>query len=144
MAVKKYAGIILFDKSNKTVFLQRRSIVVKNPEMWSFTGGKVEKGETYLEAAIREFKEEVGVSIKNPEVLKLFFYLRKKNSRVAIYYGYVSDPDKFKKAVKLNELEASAVAFLTWNDIERYRKRGFISDRDYPIFLKMKTEGYVA
>jgi len=55
---------------------------------WSVPKGKLENNETFLEAAIREIKEEVGITI-NPNIIKddarIFNYTSKK--------GYI-----FKKA----------------------------------------------
>jgi 8-oxo-dGTP pyrophosphatase MutT (NUDIX family) len=58
----KGAGISLFyvDEINKvSVFLGKRT---RNPGKgkWSFPGGKVEKGESFYDGAVREFKEETG------------------------------------------------------------------------------------
>lgn len=38
---------------------------------WCLPGGKMEWGETFEEGAIREVKEETGISIKNPEVISV-------------------------------------------------------------------------
>ena len=41
----------------------------RTPGLWAFPGGKVEKGETSEQAAIREIKEEVGLDIRLTERL---------------------------------------------------------------------------
>ncbi|AFS79053.1 NUDIX hydrolase domain-containing protein [Gottschalkia acidurici 9a] len=51
-------AIIIFDK-NKKVLLQKRADV----ELWGIPSGHVEIGESVMEAAIREVKEETGLSI---------------------------------------------------------------------------------
>lgn len=40
---------------------------IKNEGYYDIPGGKIEKGETKEQAAVREFKEETGIDIKNPE-----------------------------------------------------------------------------
>lgn len=50
-------GIILKDNQ---ILLQRR----KDNNKWGFPGGLLELNETYLDAAIREIKEETGLNVK--------------------------------------------------------------------------------
>lgn len=38
---------------------------------WSLPGGKLDWGETFEEGAIREVKEETGITIKNPKVVSV-------------------------------------------------------------------------
>lgn len=54
------AGILFVDPRRHLVFLTLRSDEVAQPGFWGIPGGKVESGETPLEAAIRETREEVG------------------------------------------------------------------------------------
>ncbi|MDO4550339.1 MAG: NUDIX domain-containing protein [Planctomycetia bacterium] len=42
----------------------RRSATVIEPLKWCFPGGGIEEGETQEEALMREFQEELGISIK--------------------------------------------------------------------------------
>ncbi len=58
------AGTIIINKEGK-VLLQQRTDNLK----WGFPGGSLELGESFEEAAIREAKEEVGLTLKT---LKLF------------------------------------------------------------------------
>ena len=59
MGTEKSAGIVLFrNDSNKTEFL-----LLNYPQgHWEFIKGKVEKNETTHETALRETKEETGIS----------------------------------------------------------------------------------
>jgi len=43
-----------------------RKGITKFGEEWTFFGGKIEEGETALEAAIREIDEELGYILDNP------------------------------------------------------------------------------
>ncbi|MEO6052458.1 MAG: 16S rRNA (adenine(1518)-N(6)/adenine(1519)-N(6))-dimethyltransferase RsmA [Chthoniobacterales bacterium] len=62
---------ILIFNSLGELFLQKRTLWKdKNPGKWdSSTAGHVDAGENYLEAAVREIREELGVEIP-PETLK--------------------------------------------------------------------------
>lgn len=55
----------LLIKDNKILLaLKKRGFGVGK---WNGTGGKVEAGEQIVDAAVREVREEIGVSILNPE-----------------------------------------------------------------------------
>jgi mutator protein MutT len=54
-----------------TVLLAKRSLQRKAyPGLWSFPGGHVEKGETLVEALIRELQEEIGITPTDYSVLR--------------------------------------------------------------------------
>ena len=50
--------------SRGEILIQKRNENLKrNPGKWAFTGGVVDSGETSVEGAIRESKEELGIDI---------------------------------------------------------------------------------
>jgi 8-oxo-dGTP pyrophosphatase MutT (NUDIX family) len=57
--MKPGAGLMIF-RHDGYVFLIRRSKAVNHPGEWDLPGGGVEPGETPLDAAKREAKEEAG------------------------------------------------------------------------------------
>lgn len=59
---KKGAGIFFTD--GKSVLLLKRSEKGDNAGTWGLPGGKVEDGETNIDGALREIREECGVSAK--------------------------------------------------------------------------------
>lgn len=74
-----HGGAVLLFRNDKTLLMQHRD---NNPEIkyadyWGYPGGHVEKGEGYMDAAIRELTEETDYI---PE--KVFFLLEEK------YKGY--------------------------------------------------------
>lgn len=54
------AGIIL-NKDGNEIFITQRLAKSHKGGFWEFAGGKVEQGESALEATIRELHEEVGI-----------------------------------------------------------------------------------
>jgi len=54
------AGLLIFRPMDGKVLMTRRSASESSPGYWDFSGGSVEEGETELEAAIREGREELG------------------------------------------------------------------------------------
>ncbi len=71
--IHRIVRIFLFDSSGK-LLIQKRSPYVSLPNKWDQSAaGHVDEGEGYYSAALRELKEEVGVSdIKLQQVAKLY------------------------------------------------------------------------
>lgn len=65
MKPAQYVNGFLFDPTLRHVVLMRKNKPVQQEGLLNGIGGKIEKGETPLEAMIREFKEETGMSVKN-------------------------------------------------------------------------------
>lgn len=64
--VAEFCCGFMFDLSNKfVVLIKRRESRKYKPGCWNGVGGKVEDGETPLQAMRREFKEEAGLDIKD-------------------------------------------------------------------------------
>lgn len=57
------AVILAFRKGNKVLLLHRQNTNWMNNH-WGVVGGKVEKGESAIKAAMREAKEEVGAEVQ--------------------------------------------------------------------------------
>ncbi len=78
-------GVVIVNDKNE-ILLQKRSNLKKiNPGKWGICGGKVDLGETPLEAAIRETFEEIGISL-NMDELKLLSIFNGKNVYFTTYY----------------------------------------------------------
>jgi len=54
------AGLIILRPRDGKILLTRRAAGESSPGYWDFAGGSVEAGETHLQAAIREGREELG------------------------------------------------------------------------------------
>lgn len=61
---EKFAACCFVVRNDKILCVSRRN----NAEMFGLPGGKLEKGENFLDACIRETKEETGLTIINPEI----------------------------------------------------------------------------
>lgn len=49
---------------------------------WSAPGGKMEQGESIKDSVVREFREETGIYLKNPNVKGIFTFLIKEGETV--------------------------------------------------------------
>ena len=59
---RKCVGIVLCNKENKVLWCERKDA----PGQWQFPQGGIDDGETFIEAAKRELKEETSVvSVEN-------------------------------------------------------------------------------
>ena len=68
MALVTVAVGILIDGVGR-VLVTRRAPDAQQGGLWEFPGGKVEAGETLLEALARELREELGVLVETTEAL---------------------------------------------------------------------------
>ena len=59
-----HAVIAIIEKDGK-YFIQKRPSTGLLADMWEFPGGKIEKGESKLDALAREIEEELGVALKS-------------------------------------------------------------------------------
>lgn len=62
--MKVVSGIIALDEPDRRVLMALRSASGSFPNHWELPGGKVEEGETYPEALVRELREELGVKVQ--------------------------------------------------------------------------------
>ena len=84
------------------------------PNMWSQTGGGVDTGETTLQAALRECKEELGIDI-NPNNMELILSFKRK-------YDFV-DVWRVKQDIDISELvlQEDEVADVKWATIDEIK-----------------------
>lgn len=60
--IHRIARVFIFDEAGN-LLIQKRSPTVRLPNRWDVSvAGHVDQGETYIQAALRECKEEVGVT----------------------------------------------------------------------------------
>ena len=66
--MKKHYGLtmrsVVKNKKGKILILRRHPKSKTNPHKWELPGGKIEKGEFFDEALIREVKEETNLDVK--------------------------------------------------------------------------------
>lgn len=126
--IRKYIGnklllmcgpaVIIIDK-NKRILLQHRT----DNNTWGLPGGIIEPGETMEEAAIRETKEETGLTCKN---LKLFNIYSGKQ----LQYEYPNGDkvynvsiaylcSKYSGKIKIDNIESKDVRFFKIKEIPK-------------------------
>ncbi len=61
----KGAFVVILDATDRALLLLRPSWINWGANQWGFPGGKLEGGETPLQAAVRETKEETELEVSN-------------------------------------------------------------------------------
>jgi 8-oxo-dGTP pyrophosphatase MutT (NUDIX family) len=81
--MKKIAGIVLTDGTGKVLAIHAS----KHPKhRWGVPKGKIDKGESPKQAAIREFREETGICLKKYK--KKLKKLKKKKFKNKVFHIY--------------------------------------------------------
>ena len=65
------AVVLILDEEERTLILLRPASAQWAPHKWGYPGGKLEKDETPLDAAVRETKEETQLEARNLKLLNL-------------------------------------------------------------------------
>lgn len=81
-------GAIFLSKHTGRMMLNLRSETVTYSNNWGFVGGKIEHGETTIEALYREISEELGDSIPQIEDIIPFDVFCTKNEKFK-YYSFI-------------------------------------------------------
>jgi 8-oxo-dGTP pyrophosphatase MutT (NUDIX family) len=95
----KAAGIVCF--ADVSVLLLRRSAYVPQAGMWSIPAGTVERGESSLEAALRELSEESGyygrvdIELSVVDQATGFHYFVARTPRFAIRLNWEHDDGRW-------------------------------------------------
>lgn len=83
-------------------------------------GGSVNKGETFLQAALRETREEAGINIKIPGVLKIDQSVKEeRNSMRVIFYGEPVSIDESLKLKTTSDAESECASWVSLYDLHR-------------------------
>ena len=120
---------------NKILLLQRSSSKNIQPNKIMPPGGKVEAGESVYESALREFKEETGLSLNDMKLWGTFSWLDNNNSS-GIFYIY--------KATKFsgNLLKISPEGKLFWKNKIKALKLDDLAKHQYHILPKIIDSNY--
>lgn len=112
---------VLFNEEEKVLIGQR---IVKDSyyQKWEFPGGKLESGESAQQALIREFSEEVGITISSTEdfmVLEYDYPNRHVKLHVQLIHEYEGVVTSMEgQAIKWVELkDLTSIDFLKGNQV---------------------------
>lgn len=120
--MNKAACVALVDSRIKTIKMVTR----KNKQLLGMPGGKLEPGETFREAAIRETFEETGVSLTNEQITEEPIHVgRVGDFEVATFLAFISDDQQFvqkEHGVKTVSLPVSSIADVNLVEFPEYNQ----------------------
>lgn len=118
----QYVHLWIMNDENKFLIQKRAKNKKINPNKWSQTGGAVDSGETVIEAAIREVKEELGISIGKEDIEFMLSYKR----RYTFMDVFLVRKNIELKEVVLQKEEVQEVKWVTEEEIDDMIKSGEI------------------
>ena len=132
------AGAIIYKQGK--VLLQKRA----DDGKWSIHGGALELGENYVQALIRELKEEISIKPIEPQLVGIYsgkdFYFEYPNGDKIYDSLCVFLVEKYEGNLQKDDEE---VTELKWFDIDDLPEEMHSSDglilRDFKNFLQNKT-----
>lgn len=129
---------ILIINDKRQILLQKRSANKRfHPNKWALCAGHVDAYETLVDAAIRETKEEIGLELKEDELIPFLdreYTLEKTNSHITYFYYTKCNMDIEK--FKIQEEELSEVK---WFDIDQVIQM-ILSHDDSTVFNENRLE----
>jgi len=127
--------VTIFIQNSQNQFLIQKRSPTKNGK-YGITSGHVQKNEEFIQGAIREIKEELGLNIKEDE-LKLF-YTKKENKD--IYKLYLLKRDFDINDLTLQKEEVESVKWCTINEIETLIANGDFYDTQIEAYEIAKNK----
>lgn len=70
--------------TNCVLLKEKQVLLLQKPSRgwWVAPGGKMEPGESVRDSCIREFREETGIYLRNPQIKGIFTFIMKEGDRV--------------------------------------------------------------
>lgn len=104
---------IIKNNANEILIVKRHPKSRTDPEMWELPGGKVEKGEFFADALVREIKEETNLDVKVGDFAEAVQndYMHKRTVQVMMYL------DDVKGEVKISDEHTDWM----WADLEKIK-----------------------
>lgn len=105
----------ILNSRGELLIQKRNENLVRNPGKWAFTGGVVDAGETSLQGALRESREELGININKNKIELLLSFKREQ--------GFV-DVWLVKEDLDINKLilQKDEVSDVRWVSVKELKR----------------------
>lgn len=88
---------------------------------WEYTGGSVVKGETPVEGALRELREETGIIVSAGDLHPVAVYPHPSlDGWNTIYHSFIAFFDPSEQTIRLQDGETVAYDLLSYEDFKRF------------------------
>lgn len=115
------AHIWIINDKNELLLQKRSASKRSHPNCWDISGaGHIRAGETVIQGAIRELKEELGVSVKENELEYIATIKSTKNSKnMEFGYVYLVHLNKEIGEYIFEDEEVQEVKYIYYKDLEK-------------------------
>ena len=100
------------------ILITQRSKAKSHPHRWEVTCGSVLAGESEIEGAIRELKEETGLEVTSDDLTPLYKYTDDK--RHCVYYGYLTPVESVDIPIVLEPEETDSYKFIPMDEFYEF------------------------
>lgn len=114
-------GVVIINNNNEILLQKRSRFKRANPSKWGICGGKVDLGETPLDAGVRETLEEIGILLNKDELNFLSMDTNEKSHFTVYYVRKNVDINE----CKLQEEELEEVKYFKIKELQDLDNEGF-------------------
>ncbi|XP_042038434.1 nudix hydrolase 2-like [Salvia splendens] len=118
-------GAFVLNEKNEVLVVQEKSGGFRGTGVWKFPTGVVDEGEDICDAAVREVKEETGVSDRVMEILAFRQSHKSYFDKSDLFFVCMLQP--LSKEIQPQEVEIEAAQ---WMPFEEYAAQPFIQKHD--------------
>lgn len=112
--IHKAVEILLYNTKGELLLQKRSPSKDTNPGLWTVSAsGHVAPGETYLQTALREVEEELGVKVNLEFKGKFLGRFENESEFLGVFTGVISDK------ITINQQEVSEVEFVTPSQLQK-------------------------
>lgn len=133
----RVVSIYTVSKDGK-VLITRRSAAKSHPHKWEVTCGSVLAGETPLQGAVRELKEETGIDTDEDGLIPV--YKHSDRRRHCVYYGYVKFIESSDIEISLEPEETDEYEFMPVEKFMEFAKGSKFVRSESERFIKFEKE----
>lgn len=133
------AAVMLYrfrDGEAEYLFQHRSKHLRDNPDKWDVSaGGHINLDEKEIDAAVRETREEIGVSIDGGKLEYAASFLRRKACVVLYFYDWTEEKDEFN----FDDDEVGGVKWIKYSELNEFwlsLKPALMEDEIFKYYLK--------